>query len=183
MRLRSAFLSESSQEWVRGPFRFACAFLRGELVIRNWMMKRRFQNAAMKSPHFMLRNDGGRSRVETPECKAAPTSQQLRQLLHARQARANFFGAHLFADPAWDILILAYVALLEQERLLVSAVCRASAVPATTTLRWVKALEQDGWLVRGHDPLDGPQACLELSAAGKIGMERYLALFWPTMPV
>ena len=153
------------------------------------MMKRRFQNAAMRSPYFMLRHDHRGKLIEArksemlPISHAAPTSEQLRMLLQARHARANFFGAHLFADPAWDILLLAYVALLEREKLLVSSVCREGVVPATTTLRWIKALEQDGWLVHRDGPLDGPDSCLELSAAGKAGMERYLTLVWPSMPL
>lgn len=111
-----------------------------------------------------------------------PTCAQLKELLKARRARADFFGTHLFADPAWDILLLAYVALLDQDRLLISTLCKTSVVPATTSLRWVKALEQDGWLVR-RDALDSPRAWLELSAAGRIGMERYLTAVWPSVPL
>ena len=132
----------------------------------------------------MLRHDQRGKPIETPKCSTGPTCDQLRQLLQARRARSDFFGAHLFANPAWDILLLAYLALLEQEVLLVSAVCRTSVVPATTTLRWIKALQQGGWLVLRNDILDDPRSCLELSAAGKLGMERYLALVWPSrMPL
>lgn len=137
----------------------------------------------------MLRHDHRGRQIEArkseslPISPSVPTTQQLRQLLQARQARANFFGAHLFADPAWDILLLAYVALLERQHLLVSEVCRAGAVPATITLRWIKTLEQDGWLVHRDDPLDGPRSRLELATAGKVGMERYLTLVWPSMPL
>lgn len=153
------------------------------------MVKRRFQNAVMNSHHFMMRHDHRESESELApgepmaRSQPGPTCDQLRQLLKARRARANFFGAHLFADPAWDILLLAYVAFLEGEGLLVSELCCDSVVPATTTLRWVKALEQDGWLIRHSDKLEGPQSRLTLSAAGKLGMERYLASFWPAMPV
>ena len=131
----------------------------------------------------MLRHDQRGKPIETPKCPTGPTCDQLRQLLQARRARATFFGAHLFADPAWDILLLAYVALLEEEQLLVSEVCRTSVVPAPTTLRWIKALQQDGLLVHRNDTLDDPRSCLELSAAGKRGMERYLAQVWPSMPL
>ena len=130
-----------------------------------------------------LRNDQRGKPIEAPAGHTGPTCEQLRQLMQARNARASFFGAHLFADTAWDILLLAYVAFLEQEKLLVSAVCRTSAVPATTTLRWIKALEQDGWLVQHNETPDHSRSCLELSTAGKLGMERYLALAWPLMPL
>lgn len=165
------------------------ALSKGQLVIRSWMVKRRFQNAVMNSHHFMMRHDHREGEIEPARGKPlagsrpGPTCEQLRQLLKARRARANFFGAHLFADPAWDILLMAYVALLEGERLLVSELCRESVVPATTTLRWVKALEQDGWLTHHSDQRDVPKSWLEMSAAGKLGMEQYLASFWLAMPV
>lgn len=157
--------------------------------MRNWMVRRRFQNAVISSHHFMMRRDHRGEDIEASHHELLPPSHpgqicaQLKQLLKARHARANFFGAHLFADPAWDILLLSYVALLEGERLLVSALCRASVVPATTTLRWVKVLESDGWLVHHDYPLDAPRSWLELSVAGKLGMERYLTLFWPSIPL
>ena len=112
-----------------------------------------------------------------------PSSAQLKELLKARRARANFFGPHLFANPAWDILLLAYVSQLDEERLLVSTLLRTSLVPATTTLRWVKALEQDGWLEHTDDLLEGTKSFLKLSAAGKATIERYLASVWPSLPI
>ena len=89
----------------------------------------------------------------------------------------------MFSDPAWDILLLTYVAFLDQEPLLVSTLLRTSLVPATTMLRWVKALEQDGWLERPDDPVEGPQSFLRLSAAGRASMERYLIAAWPSLPL
>lgn len=153
------------------------------------MVKRRFQNAVMCSHNFMMPHEHRNGDVEPTPCefvvtsRPGPTCEQLRQLLTARRARANFFGAHLFADPAWDILLLAYLALLEGERLMISDLCLGSVVPATTTLRWVKVLEQDGLLAHHNEELEDPRSWLELSAAGKLGMERYLESFWPSMPV
>lgn len=123
---------------------------------------------------------GERPRTPHPD----PASQQVRHLLEARRARTHFFGSHLLADPAWDILLLAYLGLLEREPLLVSAVCRAGVVPATTTLRWVKVLvEQDGLLVCRNGPLDGSGARLELTTAGKKAMESYLASIGSSKPL
>ena len=141
------------------------------------MMRRHRRNVAAPSRQFVL----GKGEQSTPS--AGPTAEQLRQVLDARQARAHFFSAHLFVDPAWDILILAYVASLENERLFISSLCRANIVPATTTLRWVKVLEQDGLVIRHNDPLDGPQSWLELSRRGKSSMERYLAVAWSAMAI
>ncbi len=115
--------------------------------------------------------------------RRGPTAEELLQLLDARHARANFFGAHLFADPAWEILLLAYVALLENERLLVSSLFQKSIVPPTTSLRWADVLEQDGLLIHHKDEVDGAQPWLELSAAGIAGMERYFSVVWPSIVI
>lgn len=87
----------------------------------------------------------------------------------------------MFADPAWDILLQAYVALLEKEPLLVSTICRESVVPATTALRWISVLEQEGLLVRRHDPEGERRWWLEMSESGRNVMERYLASVWPSV--
>lgn len=115
--------------------------------------------------------------------QAGLSSAQLKELIKARRARATYFGVHLFADPAWDILLLAYVAALDQERLTVSALLQTSLLPATTMLRWVEALEQEGWLNRTNHDLESPQSFLDLSAAGKVGIGRYLAAVWPSLPL
>lgn len=110
-----------------------------------------------------------------------PSSAQLKQLLAARRVRSTFFGSHLFADPAWDILLQAYVALLDKEPLLVSTICRESVVPATTALRWISILEQDGLLAKRHDPGGDRRWQLEMSPSGRVAMERYLQAVWPSV--
>lgn len=142
------------------------------------LMSNRFQNAVARPNPFLPQFNRLEQKVET---NSRPTCDQLKLLLKARRARATFFGAQLFADPAWDILLQAYVALLDKEPLLVSAICRESIVPPATALRWVSTLEQDGLLVRRHDPGGERRSWLELSAPGRIAMERYLEEFWPSI--
>jgi hypothetical protein len=115
--------------------------------------------------------------------RSSPLSARVKDLLKARRARANFFGAHLFADPAWDILLHSYAALLDEEPLLVSDLLRISLVPATTMLRWVKTLEQEGWLELTEGPLECPRSSLSLSTNGRIAMERYFAAVQPSLPI
>lgn len=158
-------------------------------MIRKFIVGHRLQTAAASSHQFMSQCNHLGERIGAPNfsssafSRSGPSSAELKDLLKARRARANFFGPHLFADPAWDILLLTYVALLDQEPLLVSTLLRTSHVPATTMLRWIKALEQEGWLERTDDPPEGPQSLLKLSAAGKAAMERYLASVWPSLPL
>jgi len=155
-------------------------------MIGNWILKRRLQDVGTKSDpsqgsrHY-IGHSTGRSDNDPPFSHSSPTSERLRQLLDARHARAFFFGSHHFANPTWDILLLAYVALLEGKQLTVSNVCRDSIVPDTSTLRWISALEQEGWLFHRGEPLGSPRCWLELSATGKLGMQRYFEMVWPTL--
>lgn len=107
------------------------------------------------------------------------TPKQLRLMIKARRAREQMLGSHHFADPAWDILLEAYLAHMTQIRLSVSGLCQSSAVPVTTALRWVQKLEQDGWLERKDDPFDGRRSWIELTAEGSERLSRYFAALGP----
>ena len=98
----------------------------------------------------------------------------VRAIIRARRLRDQFFGADLFADPAWDILLDLYAARLEQRRVAVSSLCIAAAVPATTALRWIRTLTDMGLLVRTSDPQDGRRVYIELSPQAAGGVEAYL---------
>src|SRR5690606_24209072 len=72
------------------------------------------------------------------------TPQQVRDWLRVRRLRDEFLPGDLFADPAWDMLLDLFAARLEQERVSVSSLCIASAVPPTTALRWIRTLTEKG---------------------------------------
>jgi DNA-binding MarR family transcriptional regulator len=57
----------------------------------------------------------------------------------------------------------------------VSSLCIAAAVPATTALRWIKALSDKGLFVRQADPQDGRRVYIALSDEAARAMGRYLA--------
>ena len=61
----------------------------------------------------------------------------VKNMLVLRRKRADFFGADLFSDPAWDILLELYETQLTGRRIAVSALAAVIDVPATTVLRWV----------------------------------------------
>ena len=98
----------------------------------------------------------------------------VRSMIRARRLREQFFGPDLFADPAWDILLDLFAARLEKQRVAVSSLCIAAAVPATTALRWIKTLTDMGLLIRAADPQDGRRVYLELSSQAAEGLEAYL---------
>lgn len=100
--------------------------------------------------------------------------QQLTRVLRTRAVRARFFDAHLFSDPAWDILLALYKAELTQRRISVSSCCSAAQVPTTTGLRYIAALCEQGVAVRTPDPLDGRRLFLSLSSEASAAMQRIL---------
>jgi len=80
-----------------------------------------------------------------------------------RRTRSRFFPDDLFAEPAWDILLLLYGVEQSQERLSISAVCASVGAPATTVLRWIEKLERAGLISRQKHPTDRRVSWLQLT--------------------
>ena len=108
--------------------------------------------------------------VDEPPLEAA----NVRALIRARRLRDQYFRGELFADPAWDMLLDLMAARLEGNRVAVSSLCIAAAVPATTALRWIKALTDRGLFVRHADPEDGRRVYIELSDDAARALSAYL---------
>jgi DNA-binding MarR family transcriptional regulator len=98
----------------------------------------------------------------------------VRMILGLREARNRNLGGTLFSDPAWSILLDAYASDLDGRRISVSDVCIASAVPHTTALRWLKALEDQGLMKRENDPRDRRRAFVTLTAKAQTVLERLI---------
>ena len=98
----------------------------------------------------------------------------IRSMIRARRLRGHFFPSEIFADPAWDMLLDLMAARVEEQRVAVSSLCIAAAVPPTTALRWIKILCDQGLFVRIADPEDGRRVFIELSAEAAAMMEAYL---------
>jgi len=96
-------------------------------------------------------------------------------VIRARRLRGRFFSEELFADPAWDMLLDLLQSEIRQHRVPVSSLCIAAAVPATTALRWLKALVKEGLFVRRADPHDGRRVFVELAPDASLAMRRYFA--------
>jgi DNA-binding MarR family transcriptional regulator len=108
---------------------------------------------------------------------AAPAvdADTVRAVIRARRLRSRFFSEELFADPAWDMLLDLLQAEIAQLRVPVSSLCIAAAVPATTALRWIKTMTEQGLFVRRADPHDGRRVFVELAPAASDAMRRYFA--------
>lgn len=108
-------------------------------------------------------------RTDTP----AITATQVRDLLRARRIRADFLPGDLFADPAWDMLLDLLAAKLEHERVSVSSLCIAAAVPPTTALRWIRTLTDKGLVERQADPHDGRRIFIALANEAAEALTRW----------
>ena len=108
-------------------------------------------------------------RSDAPEVSA----ETVRAVIRARRLRSRYFGEELFADPAWDMLLDLLQAESSNLRVPVSSLCIAAAVPATTALRWLKTMVQEGLFVRRADPHDGRRVFVELSAQTSQTLRRY----------
>lgn len=90
-----------------------------------------------------------------------------------RRIRSRFFPEDLFAEPAWDILLLLYGVERSQERLSVSAVCASVCAPATTVLRWIEKLEHSGLISRQKHPTDRRVSWLQLTQDCILRLDRF----------
>jgi len=106
----------------------------------------------------------------------------VRALIKVRRSRDRYFDAKLFADPAWDMLLELYAAELEHLRVSVSSLC-IGAVPPTTALRWINALECKGLITRTPDPLDRRRVFVSLTRETVKSMEKFFRSVPAGMPL
>jgi hypothetical protein len=97
-----------------------------------------------------------------------------RRMIRERLRRGQFFKTALFADPAWDMMLDIFIAEAEGRETPVMNLCLSSQVPETTTLRWVRTLEQAGIFVRQKDEHDQRRVLVRLSPAAAKAMASYL---------
>ena len=98
----------------------------------------------------------------------------VRRAIRARRMRDQFFGAGLFEEPGWDMILDLYAAELERSRVSVSSLCIAAAVAPTTALRWISKLSDAGLFERHPDPFDRRRAYMELSERASQAMRSYI---------
>ncbi|RYD65260.1 MAG: hypothetical protein EOP58_07940 [Sphingomonadales bacterium] len=100
---------------------------------------------------------------------------EVRARIRARRMRDKFFDPGLFADPAWDILLDLYSAHLEYREVSVSSLCIAAATPATTALRWIGTMTEEGLLVRRPDGNDKRRQIISLTDNALRAIDQYFA--------
>jgi DNA-binding MarR family transcriptional regulator len=92
-----------------------------------------------------------------------------------RDLRKKMLGSDCFSGPAWDILLHLFESYVLQRRDTIGNVCDGAGLPATTAIRWLYRLEENGMISISNDHLDNRRRFVELSPAGSEAMTRYFA--------
>lgn len=111
--------------------------------------------ASERTPIVPLRRAGARKR--SPEGALAA------RLLRAQSERNAALGTTLFGDPAWALLLTLFVASDEGGHPTAAALCAQQPGGAERSKRLLKALEQEGMVVRLGDAADDGRAFVYLS--------------------
>ena len=102
---------------------------------------------------------------------SAPVRQDIveaaRRSLAALRERERLFGAGLFTDPAWTILLQLFVAGEEGREVKAGCVCAAAAVPDTVALRCIALLVSAKLVKRRPHGQDAEGTYLELTHTGQ----------------
>jgi DNA-binding MarR family transcriptional regulator len=105
-----------------------------------------------------------------------------------RQRRNIAFAEYgsLFGEPAWDVLLCAFIGSERGKPLTISEIATAADLPMTTTQRHVLLLEKSGFLITFRDPHDTRRVLILLSPTGDEKMRAFLEknhLPMPAYPV
>jgi hypothetical protein len=92
--------------------------------------------------------------VPSPQYGEGDILHVVEAVIASRRQRLKFFEPDLFFDPSWTMLLDLFRAALRRQRISVSSVCYGSGVPETTALRYIKVMEERGYLTRDPDPTD-----------------------------
>lgn len=97
------------------------------------------------------------------------------KIYKSRRKRSEIMPGDIFGEPAWDILLDLFGSECRGRQISVTSACIASAVPATTALRWIAVLMDAGLVARREDPADRRRAYVELTPKGRSAMAQHLA--------
>jgi DNA-binding MarR family transcriptional regulator len=122
-------------------------------------------------------------RTETDAGPLDVAAERINAVIRARRLRGRFLPDELFADPAWDMLLDLLQAEVLQQRVAVSSLCAAAAVPATTALRWLNTLVNRGLIVRVPDPMDARRVFVQLAPETSIALRQYFAEVADELPI
>lgn len=113
-----------------------------------------------------------------PSTKKPSQASQARILFQRRRDRDTLFSEFsLFGEPAWDMLIVLFIAAEEDREINLDSLCLEIALTAPTALRWISVLEANGLIERSTDLINISNTIISISTNAKDNMELYCKSF------
>jgi DNA-binding MarR family transcriptional regulator len=97
----------------------------------------------------------------------------LKTMHKSRASRDQIFGFDLFSEPGWDMLLTLFAEYGRGKAISVSSLCYASGAPASTALRHLAKLEQEGLIKRSDDERDHRRVWIEPTVKALAGLRVY----------
>jgi hypothetical protein len=88
------------------------------------------------------------SPFQGPGARVGIALERAAALIAIRKKREHEFGADLFGEPAWDILLDLFIQRVDGRRTSATSASIASRSPTTTALRYIAILEKKGLLTK-----------------------------------
>ena len=112
--------------------------------------------------------------AETPNAEANRLERKARQLLESRRRRVAIFGPQMFAEPAWDMLLILYLSG-GGRRQTQSSLGELSGASRSTAMRWIDFLACRDLIRREEHPTDRRRNFVALTETGRSLLELYLS--------
>jgi DNA-binding MarR family transcriptional regulator len=112
--------------------------------------------------------------AEVPDGEELKLEQRARRLLENRRKRIAIFGAQMFAEPAWDMLLLLFLSG-RGRRQTQSSLCELSGASRSTAMRWIEFLAGRGLVRREDHPTDKRHNFVSLTEKGRHLLDLYLS--------
>jgi len=120
-----------------------------------------------------IRRAMSRATVEQAPARQLSRGEAAQLLLKVRKKRDSIFGADLFEDPAWNIMLDLYSSTLHGRTVTVSDLCVASGTSATTALRRLGTLVDLGLIKRIADSSDRRRVLVVQTELGRQAMDQF----------
>jgi hypothetical protein len=87
-----------------------------------------------------------------PAQSRAPAREQVLAILALRRRRETWFGAVLFCDPAWDLLLELFAAALAGHAIEFGDLCASVRMPQSVVAGWLGKLAERGLIIYRNTP-------------------------------
>jgi DNA-binding MarR family transcriptional regulator len=98
-----------------------------------------------------------------------------KRALFERRQRSEHLTKAIFGEPAWDVLLVLYIADFVGGKQTIGNVASLVDVPVSTVVRWVRQLEREQLATREPHPHDRRMVFVRLGKRGREVLDRYFS--------